>query len=93
MQNHEDCLTSTVWGLLKYHPMRPVLARFLCKATLYGNSEKRLRDKIPENGFEGDSFKIVFWERTAGFGEPDVLIECANSVFVVEDKARHATIW
>ena len=86
LQNSEDCLTSTVWGLLKYRPMRTVLARFLGKARLYGNSEKCLRDKIRENRFEQDRFKVTFWKRVPEFGEPDILIECGDFILLVEDK-------
>ena len=86
LKNDEDCLTSTVWGLLKYRPMRSILYRFLSRAALYVNNKEKLGIRISESYFEKHQLEIIFWQSDPEFGQPDILIECGNLALVVEDK-------
>ncbi|MGO9246751.1 MAG: hypothetical protein ACLPT4_13675 [Verrucomicrobiia bacterium] len=85
-RSDEDCLTSTVWGLLKYRPIRPILARFVSKAALYSDQAVRLGEKIPEKLLDVDRLQVVFWPSDPEFGQPDILILGLDLALVVEVK-------
>jgi hypothetical protein len=82
----EDCLTSTVWGLLKYQALRPILARFLARSTLVERNEVHLGKKISERRLKAGQVKILFWRAVSPFGEPDILLVGENFALVVEVK-------
>lgn len=85
--NREDCLTSMVFGLLKYAPMRPILRSFLGRASLLSNPGKKLVDHLASSWFHPDeAVDIRFWERSSEFGEPDLIFAGANWVVAVEVK-------
>jgi len=58
----EDCLTSTVWGLLKYQPLRPILADFIARAVLYTNNSIDLGSIISSTRFMTDAVTLEFWK-------------------------------
>jgi hypothetical protein len=82
----EDCLTSTVWGLLKYRSLRPILARFLAGATLVADNRTHLEDRIPESHLKAEKVKILFWKAFSPFGEPDIVLLGEDFALVVEAK-------
>lgn len=81
----EDFLTSTVFGLLKYTPMRPLLAAFLSKATPLKDDE-RFRKTDFSALLNNDDFDIKFWARHGDFGEPDLLLIGQDFVIAIEVK-------
>jgi hypothetical protein len=86
VMDDEDLLTSTVWGLLKYRSLRPILTAFLSKATLYGNDGIKFGGQISGKLLDTDHLKFEFWPRDPDFGEPDLLIEVGDLALLVEVK-------
>lgn len=84
--NSEDCLTSTIWGLLKYRPLRLILAGFLGKATLYTDNSRHFASIIPSTSFMDNAVTLEFWPYCYPYGEPDIIILGNNFALVIEVK-------
>lgn len=85
VEGSEDCLTSTVFGLLKYSDMRPALASFLGRARLYASPERRLSELLPASALTREA-RLRFWDRHGDYGEPDLLLLDADLAIVIEVK-------
>lgn len=86
INNSEDCLTSTIWGLLKYRPLRHILADFLARATLLIDNSVHLSSIIPSTRFTDNAITLDFWAYCHPYGEPDIIIVGDNFALVIEVK-------
>ncbi|MDX2152094.1 MAG: hypothetical protein SFV54_15255 [Bryobacteraceae bacterium] len=87
LADSEDLLTSSAFGLLKFSPLRPVLAEFLSRATRYGDGREALGTVLSPSGLlDCEAAQIRFWERHGEFGEPDLLLVGIDWAMVVEVK-------
>lgn len=92
IKNSEDCLTSTVWGLLKYRLLRPIFADFLAKASLYTDASIRLGSIISNSHFMDDAITLEFWPYYSPYGEPDIIVVGHDFAMVIEVK-YYAGVW
>lgn len=84
--DREDFLTSSVFGLLKYSHLRPILKDYLAKAILVAENTKSFAGTEALEDLFQHPFDVVFWERDTEYGEPDILLVGKDSVFVIEVK-------
>lgn len=84
----EDFLTSTVFGLLKYTPMHPVLKSFLGQATRFSDNNLLFRSELACTELFLEAPKVIFWERDSKHGEPDVILVGKNTVLIIEVKLQ-----
>ena len=80
----EDILTSSVFGILKYRPLWPILARFVGAARCYSDADATFGDVLKIISQEG--CHIHFWHHTTEYGEPDIILETADAAVVIEVK-------
>ena len=86
--NSEDILTATVFGMLKYAPMRTSLEQFIGKATLYGNELTFFHTVLHKVHLFEDEVKTLFWQYDEKFGVPDIILEGKDCAVVVEVKFK-----
>lgn len=84
--DNEDSLTSSVFGLLKYSPLRPILSEFLGNAALMSDGTRLGAALAATWPFGEKGLQIRFWERDGQFGEPDLIFVGRDCVIVVEVK-------
>lgn len=84
--NSEDCLTSTVFGLLKYSSMRQILWEFIGSASRHTDDRTCLAGYLQAFSSDDDGLEVRFWERHGDFGAPDILLVGKKFALVVEVK-------
>lgn len=73
IENREDVLTSCVFGLLRYLPLKRGLFRVLEKARDYSPINNNIFKNNPRLG-KYDKVNYYFWERSERYGEPDLIL-------------------
>lgn len=84
--NSEDCLTSTVFCLLKYSPMNKALWDFIGSACQFGDDQRYFREVFPAASIGAAAFEVRFWEHHGDFGIPDLLLVGRDFALVIEVK-------
>ncbi|MDO8804964.1 MAG: hypothetical protein Q7R35_11060 [Elusimicrobiota bacterium] len=80
LSDQEDALTSTVFGVLKYAFLRPVLRSFLAEAKNLVTGSKY------DPSLLGDDYRFVFWSRISAESEIDLELRGSDYRLGIEVK-------
>ena len=89
IEQSEDILTSSVFGMLKYDFMKDALIEFLGKAKHYFVNDLSFDDEIREHDILKGNTIILFWKFfTVYQSVPDLIIKGDNFAIIVEVKDK-----